>query len=140
MKYIIDEALPEMTIKALFELASASQKKLLQVESAMDSLLRAVEIAVFTRQFDTSSPWFKEATESLADRLEEPMENTVSEEIKHRVLEGKITEEQFGKISETLSGEVLDKTHVLADMQDKILGDAHKIAKDKRNKPLSDMK
>ena len=132
MKYINDKALPDMTIAALFELASTTQQKLLQVESAMDSLLRAVEIAAFTRQFDTNSPWFKEAMATLSDRLEQPMEDTNSEEIHTRVLEGQITE--------TLSGEVLDKPSVVADMHSKIGEDAYRISKEKRNKPLSDMK
>ena len=140
MKYINDKALPDMTIAALFELASTTQQKLLQVESAMDSLLRAVEIAAFTRQFDTNSPWFKEAMATLSDRLEQPMEDTNSEEIHTRVLEGQITEDQFAKITETLSGEVLDKPSVVADMHSKIGEDAYRISKEKRNKPLSDMK
>lgn len=74
------------------------QRRTFRLESLLDDLSRAVEIARFSGQYNVVDVYTREAEEALKDRIVLPEIDQSNQ--KYTIVEGKITDEQWKAIGE----------------------------------------
>ena len=100
----------ELKLKAARELVLELQLRLLKVENCLDDIARAAEIAQFTRQYDVTNAFTRDAEELLKDRLVIPEDE--KQDFKFTLVES--TEENLEKaidIAREDAGKKLVKKH-----------------------------
>jgi len=83
----------------------ALQKRILQLEDLLDDLARSVEIAQHSRQYNITEVFVQQSMEALEDRLVLPTEETTSDKLKWKVIEG-VDESTVDKVNDA---EVFDE-------------------------------
>ena len=79
------------------ELVMELQLRLLKVENCLDDIARAAEIAQFSRQYDVTNAFCRDAEELLRDRLVVP--EITQKDAKFTLVEGGITQETLDRIT-----------------------------------------
>jgi hypothetical protein len=82
--------------KAARELSLTLQKRILKLENTLDDLMRSVEIAQYTKQYNVTEVFVRDAEELLKDRLVLPEINQAN--TKYTLVEGEISQETIDKI------------------------------------------
>ena len=77
--------------KAARELAMDLQKRILRLENCLDDLSRSVEIAQYSKQYQVTEAFVRDAEELLQDRLVLP--EIEQGKTKFTLIEGQMTEE-----------------------------------------------
>jgi len=86
----------KMKPKAVRELALQLQIRLLKVENCLEDISRAAEIAQFTRQYDVTNAFTRDAEELLKDRLSLP--EIEQGDAKFKIIEGELSQELIDQI------------------------------------------
>ena len=84
--------------KAARELTLTLQKRILKLEHTLDDLMRSVEIAQYTKQYNVTEVFVRDAEELLKDRLVLPEINQAN--TKYKIIEGELSEETVKAIKD----------------------------------------
>jgi len=84
--------------KAVRELSLTLQKRILKLENTLDDLMRSVEIAQYTKQYNVTEVFVRDAEELLKDRLVLPEIDQAN--TKYRIIEGELSDETVKAIKE----------------------------------------
>jgi len=84
--------------KAARQLALDLQVRMLKLENTLDDLMRSVEIAQYTKQYQVTEVFVREAEELLRERLTLP--ELKQGETKFKIIEGEISQETIDAIKE----------------------------------------
>ena len=77
--------------KAARQLALDLQIRMLKLENCLDDLMRSVEIAQYTKQYDVTQVFVRDAEELLKERIVLPEINQKDQ--KYTIIEGEISDE-----------------------------------------------
>jgi hypothetical protein len=83
--------------KAARELALKLQKRVYDLENCLDDLSRSVEIAQYSKQYQVTEAFVRDAEELLKDRLVLPEINQAN--TKYKIIEGDLSQETIDKIN-----------------------------------------
>jgi hypothetical protein len=86
----------ELKPKAVRELALELQVRMLKLENCLDDLMRSVEIAQYTKQFNVTEVFVRDAQNLLKDRLIVP--EIDQGDAKFTLVEGEISQDTAEKI------------------------------------------
>ena len=86
----------ELKPKAARQMVLDLQLRLLKVESCLDDIARAAEIAQFTRQYDVTNAFCNDAEELLKDRIVLP--ELEQGQTKYKIIEGEVDQETIDQI------------------------------------------
>jgi hypothetical protein len=86
----------KMKPKAVRELALDLQIRMLKLENTLDDLMRSVEIAQYTKQYDVTQVFVRDAEELLKERLTLP--EIKQGDTKFKIIEGEISQETIDQI------------------------------------------
>jgi len=84
--------------KAARQLALDLQVRMLKLENTLDDLMRSVEIAQYTKQYNVTEVFVRDAEELLKDRIVLPELNTG--DAKFKIIEGELSQETIDAIKE----------------------------------------
>lgn len=84
--------------KAARQLALDLQRRIYKLENTLDDLARSVEIAQYSKQYQITETFIREATELLADRLTFP--EIEQGDRKFTIVEGEVSDEIKAAIQE----------------------------------------
>jgi hypothetical protein len=84
--------------KAVRELSLTLQKRILKLENTLDDLMRSVEIAQYTKQYNVTEVFVRDAEELLKDRLVLPEIDQAN--TKYKIIEGELSDETVKAIKE----------------------------------------
>ena len=82
--------------KAARQLALDLQVRMLKLENTLDDLMRSVEIAQFTKQYNVTEVFVRDAEELLKDRLLLP--ELEQGDTKFKLIEGELSQETIDQI------------------------------------------
>jgi hypothetical protein len=82
--------------KAARQLALDLQIRMLKLENCLDDLMRSVEIAQYTKQYQATEVFVRDAEELLKERLVLPELNTGN--TKFKIIEGELSQETIDQI------------------------------------------
>jgi len=82
--------------KAARELALELQLRMLKLENCLDDLMRSVEIAQYTKQYDVTEVFVRDAEALLKDRLVVP--EIEQGNAKYTIVEGELSKDTVEKI------------------------------------------
>ena len=82
--------------KAARQLALDLQVRMLKLENCLDDLMRSVEIAQFTKQYNVTEVFVRDAEELLKDRLLLP--ELEQGDTKFKLIEGELSQETIDQI------------------------------------------
>jgi hypothetical protein len=85
--------------KAARQLALELQVRMLKLENTLDDLMRSVEIAQYTKQYNVTEVFVRDADELLKDRIVLPELN--QGDTKFKIIEGELSQETLDSIKET---------------------------------------
>jgi len=104
MEYVNPESVNTELLK---ELADAWQRRIVELENSLDDLVRSVEIAQISRQYQLTEPFVADAERLLADRLTMP--EIEQGDLNLTVVEGEISEETQRAWQEAVAKEKEDR-------------------------------
>jgi hypothetical protein len=81
----------DLKLKSARQLALDLQIRMLKLENTLDDLMRSVEIAQFTKQYNVTEAFVRDAEELLQDRLVLP--ELEQGNTKYTLIEGEISKE-----------------------------------------------
>jgi hypothetical protein len=84
--------------KAARELVLSLQKRILRLENCLDDLSRSVEIAQYSKQYQVTETFVRDAEELLKDRLVLPELN--QKDSKYTLIEGELSQETIDSIKQ----------------------------------------
>jgi hypothetical protein len=84
--------------KAARQLALDLQVRMLKLENTLDDLMRSVEIAQYTKQYNVTEVFVRDAEELLKDRITLPELN--QKDTKFKIIEGELSQETIDAIKE----------------------------------------
>jgi len=84
--------------KAARELALKLQVRMLRLENTLDDLMRSVEIAQYTKQYQATEVFVRDAEELLRDRITLPELNQA--DTKFKIIEGELSQSTIDAIKE----------------------------------------
>jgi hypothetical protein len=84
--------------KAARQLALDLQIRMLKVENTLDDLMRSVEIAQYTKQYNVTEVFVRDAEELLKDRITLPELN--QKDTKFKIIEGELSQATIDAIKE----------------------------------------
>jgi hypothetical protein len=82
--------------KAARQLALDLQIRMLKLENTLDDLMRSVEIAQYTKQYNVTEVFVRDAEELLKERLVLPELN--AGDVKFKLIEGELSQETIDQI------------------------------------------
>jgi hypothetical protein len=82
--------------KAARELALKLQVRMLELENTLDDLMRSVEIAQYTKQYNVTEVFVRDAEELLKERITLPELNQAN--TKFKILEGDLSQDTIDSI------------------------------------------
>ena len=82
--------------KAARQLALDLQIRMLKLENTLDDLMRSVEIAQYTKQYNVTEVFVRDAEELLQDRLVLP--EIEQGDAKFKIVEGELSQETIDQI------------------------------------------
>lgn len=82
--------------KAARQLALDLQVRMLKLENCLDDLMRSVEIAQYTKQYNVTEVFVRDAEELLKERITLPELNTG--DTKFKIIEGELSQETIDSI------------------------------------------
>ena len=82
--------------KAARQLALDLQIRMLKLENTLDDLMRSVEIAQYTKQYNVTEVFVRDAEELLKDRLVLP--EITQGDTKFKIIEGELSQETIDQI------------------------------------------
>jgi hypothetical protein len=82
--------------KAARELALKLQLRILKLENTLDDLMRSVEIAQYTKQYNVTEVFVRDAEELLKERITLPELN--QKDTKFKLIEGELSQETIDSI------------------------------------------
>ena len=82
--------------KAARQLALDLQIRMLKLENTLDDLMRSVEIAQYTKQYNVTEVFVRDADELLKDRIVLPELN--QGDTKFKIIEGELSQETIDQI------------------------------------------
>ena len=82
--------------KAARQLALELQVRMLKLENTLDDLMRSVEIAQYTKQYNVTEVFVRDANELLKDRIVLPELN--QGDTKFKIIEGELSQETIDQI------------------------------------------
>ena len=82
--------------KAARELALKLQLRILKLENTLDDLMRSVEIAQYTKQYNVTEVFVRDAEELLEERITLPELN--QKDTKFKLIEGELSQETIDSI------------------------------------------
>jgi hypothetical protein len=82
--------------KAARQLALDLQIRMLKLENTLDDLMRSVEIAQYTKQYNVTEVFVRDAEELLLDRIVLPELNTGDAKLK--IIEGELSQDTIDQI------------------------------------------
>jgi hypothetical protein len=83
--------------KAARELALQLQVRILKLETCLEDLSRSVEIAQYSKQYQVTEAFVRDAEELLKDKLKLPEIN--QKDTKFKIVEGELSQETIDKIT-----------------------------------------
>jgi hypothetical protein len=86
----------ELKPKAARQMVLDLQVRILKLENCLDDISRAAEIAQFTRQYDVTNAFCRDAEELLKDRLTLP--EIEQGDTKFKIVEGELSQEVIDQI------------------------------------------
>ena len=84
--------------KAVRQLALDLQIRMLKLENTLDDLMRSVEIAQYTKQYNVTEVFVRDAEELLKERLVLP--EIEQGDTKFKIIEGELSQETIDAIKE----------------------------------------
>ena len=90
----------ELKPKAARQLALDLQIRMLKLENCLDDLMRAVEIAQFTKQYNVTEVFVRDAEELLKERITLP--EIKQGDTKFKLIEGEISQETIDQIKQNV--------------------------------------
>ncbi len=84
--------------KAARQLAFDLQVRMLKIENSLDDLMRSVEIAQYTKQYNVTEVFVRDAVELLKDRIVLPDHDQTG--AKFTLIEGGLTQEHIDQIKD----------------------------------------
>ena len=82
--------------KAVRQLALDLQIRILKLENTLDDLMRSVEIAQYTKQYNVTEVFIRDAEELLKERLVLP--ELAQGNVKIKLIEGELSQETIDQI------------------------------------------
>lgn len=82
--------------KAARQLALDLQVRMLKLENTLDNLMRSVEIAQYTKQYNVTEVFVREAEELLKERMVLP--EIKQGDTKFKIIEGELSQETIDQI------------------------------------------
>ena len=86
----------DLKLKSARQLALDLQIRMLKLENTLDDLMRSVEIAQFTKQYNVTEVFVRDAEELLKDRLLLP--ELEQGDTKFKLIEGELSQETIDQI------------------------------------------
>ena len=84
--------------KAARQLALELQIRMLKLENTLDDLMRSVEIAQYTKQYNVTEVFVRDAEELLKERITLPEIN--QKDTKFKLIEGELSQATIDKIKQ----------------------------------------
>ena len=84
--------------KAARQLALELQIRMLKLENTLDDLMRSVEIAQYTKQYNVTEVFVRDAEELLKERITLPEIN--QKDTKFKIIEGELSQATIDKIKQ----------------------------------------